>query len=100
MSRFPDTSFLCALYRQQANSPEAIAILGEMTSPLTVSSLLLLEFRQSVRLQICLHTQDGTKGFSRTEGAGMRGACNLTLLEECCRSRRLIGPTSTAWRSN
>jgi predicted nucleic acid-binding protein len=71
MSRFPDTSFLCALYRQQANSPKAIATMRAMTGPLDVSSLLLLEFRQSVRLQICLHTHDGTKGFSKTEGAGM-----------------------------
>ena len=71
MNCFPDTSFLCALYRQQVNSPKAIAVMRAQTIPLGVSSLVLLEFRQSVRLQICLHTRDGTKGFSKTEGAGM-----------------------------
>lgn len=39
--------------------------------PLRVSSLLLLEFRQSVRLQIRLHTHDSTKGFPQNEGLQM-----------------------------
>ena len=71
MNKFPDTSFLCALYRQQLNSPKAIAVMRELIGPLGCSSLVLLEFRQSVRLQICLHSQDATKGFSKTEGAAM-----------------------------
>jgi predicted nucleic acid-binding protein len=71
MNGFPDTSFLCALYRQQVNSPKAIAVMRALNGPLGCSSLVLLEFRQSIRLQICLHAQDTTKGFGKAEGAGM-----------------------------
>ena len=35
-----DTSFLCALYRQQANSERAIATLEEIGAPIVISSLL------------------------------------------------------------
>jgi predicted nucleic acid-binding protein len=68
---FPDTSFLCALYRTQVNSPKADAFMAGLVGPLRVSSLLLLEFRQSVRLQIRLHGNDRTKGFSQIEGLQM-----------------------------
>lgn len=68
---FPDTSFLCALYRRQWSSGRAIAAMEALPGPLPVSSLLLLEFRQSVRLQIRLHATDRTRGFGKTEGAGM-----------------------------
>jgi hypothetical protein len=33
--------------------------------PLPVSSLLLLEFRQSLRLHVRLRSKDETKGFTR-----------------------------------
>ena len=71
MSHFPDTSFLCSLYRTQVNSPLADRYLAGLPGTLRVSSLLLLEFRQSVRLQMRLHRQDRTKGFSSLEGAQM-----------------------------
>jgi predicted nucleic acid-binding protein len=71
MSPFPDTSFLCALYREQDNSKRADRRFNLLHEPLAVSSLLLLEFRQSVRFQIGLHDRDKTKGFSRTEGTRM-----------------------------
>jgi predicted nucleic acid-binding protein len=71
MSAFPDTSFLCALYREQDNSKRADRKFNLLREPLTVSSLLLLEFRQSVRLQIGLHDRDKTRGFSRTDGTRM-----------------------------
>ena len=71
MSHFPDTSFLCSLYRQQVHSPRAIAYMQALPGPLRVSSLLLLEFRQSVRLQTRLHTRDKTKGFPKAEAAAM-----------------------------
>ena len=71
MSGFPDTSFLCAMYRAQSNSPLADQYLAGLHGTLRVSSLLLLEFRQSVRLQIRLHGNDRTKGFSQTEGRQM-----------------------------
>jgi predicted nucleic acid-binding protein len=71
MSPFPDTSFLCALYREQDNSKRADRRFNLLREPLTVSSLLLLEFRQSVRFQIGLHDRDKTKGFSKREGTRM-----------------------------
>ena len=55
MTAYPDTSFLCALYRQQDNSREAAAHFKGMTEALHVTSLLLYEFRQSLRLQVWLH---------------------------------------------
>ncbi|MSU48723.1 MAG: PIN domain-containing protein [Opitutus sp.] len=72
MSCFPDTSFLCSLYRRQVHSPQAIACMANLSGPLPVSTFLLLEFRQSVRLQARLNAQDKTKGFTRHEAALMR----------------------------
>ena len=63
MTAYPDTSFLCALYRQQDNSREAATHFKAMTEPLHVTSLLLYEFRQSSRLQVWLHSRDTKKGF-------------------------------------
>ncbi len=66
MIAFPDTSFLCALYVQQDNSPMAAAHFKAMHEVLHVSSLLLYEFRQSVRFQVWLHLQDPRKGYPQT----------------------------------
>ena len=50
-----------------------------LSGALGVSSLLLLEFRQSVRLQIRLHLNDRTKGFARTEGQQMLNDLQIDL---------------------
>ncbi|MFM8790457.1 MAG: type II toxin-antitoxin system VapC family toxin [Chthoniobacterales bacterium] len=71
MKAFPDTSFLCSIYREQAFSREADKLFEETDKPLAVSALLLFEFRQSVRLQIFLHTKDRKKGFTKEEGEAM-----------------------------
>jgi predicted nucleic acid-binding protein len=71
MECFPDTSFLCSLYRNQIFSPRVVAWMDRRTGPISASSLLLLEFRQSTRLQVRLHRQDKTKGFGEREAAGM-----------------------------
>jgi len=71
MQAYPDTSFLCALYRLQVNSPQAAAYFAAMPGPLEVTSLLIYEFRQAVRFQIRLHRLDGTKGYSKAEGTKM-----------------------------
>ena len=68
MNAYPDTSFLYAIYRKQVNSPAAAAFFQKMPEPLIVSSLLLYEFRQSVRFQV-----------TRTSG--------LWRLPQDCRSR-------------
>jgi predicted nucleic acid-binding protein len=67
MIAFPDTSFLCAIYRQQDNSPRAAAYFKAMPEALHVSGLLLYEFRQSVRFQVWLHARDKTKGHPQAD---------------------------------
>lgn len=41
------------------------------SGPLPVSTLLLFEFRQSIRFQMRLHRLDRTRGFTRGEGLAM-----------------------------
>lgn len=67
MIAFPDTSFLCALYRRQDNSAAAAGYFKALPEALSVSSLLLYEFRQSMRFQVWLHTQDKNKGYPQTD---------------------------------
>lgn len=69
MKAYPDTSFLYAIYRKQVNSPAAAAFFQKMPEPLIVSSLLLYEFRQSVRFQAYLYARDNRKGFRWQLGA-------------------------------
>lgn len=71
MKAFPDTSFLCSVYREQVHSPKADAWMESRQDPLPVSSLLILEFKQSVRLQNFLFKNDRTRGFPEREGAAM-----------------------------
>jgi predicted nucleic acid-binding protein len=63
---YPDTSFLCAMFRNQANSPEAAKHFAQMPEPLHVASPLLFEFRQATRWQAFLHGKDPKRGFDRT----------------------------------
>ena len=71
MTAYPDTSFLCALYREQDNSKAADAYRHSLKAVLPVTSLLLFEFRHSVRFQTWLHHHDATKGYGAKEGAKM-----------------------------
>lgn len=68
MIAYPDTSFLCALYVAQSTSASAISHYQRMKEPLHVSSLLIGEFRQSVRFQIFRHSRDVTQGYPRKTG--------------------------------
>lgn len=70
MIAFPDTSFLCAMYVRQDKSPVAAAHFKAMPEALHVSSLLLYEFRQSVRFQVWLHTRDRTRGYPQATANG------------------------------
>jgi hypothetical protein len=67
MIAYPDTSFLCALYRRQDSSPAAAAHFADMKETLHVSTLLLYEFRQGMRFQAWLHRQNPAKGFPQTD---------------------------------
>jgi predicted nucleic acid-binding protein len=71
MPFFPDTSFLCALYRIQDNSPRAYDFMESFEGQIVVSSLVLWEFRQSARFQVFQHHKDKTKGFSKSEAERM-----------------------------
>ena len=71
MKAYPDTSFLCALYRTQDNSPQAIAFRSRMSEPLHVTRLLLWEFRQSVRFQACRHSHIRQVGYPLHEAEKM-----------------------------
>lgn len=79
MTPFPDTSFLCSIYRQQIFSSRAITFMTSLTGSLPVSSLVLFEFRQSARFQAGLHRQDHTRGFSSTQAQGMLRDLQLDL---------------------
>lgn len=71
MEYFPDTSFLCSRYREQVFSPRVDSWLDQHPEPLPVSTFLLLEFRQSTRLQVRLHQHDRGKGFGQREATAM-----------------------------
>ena len=73
MRCFTDTSFLCALYREQDNTERADAFMEAYEGEIIVSSLVLWEFRQSARLQVYRYQSDRTKGFSKSEAERMLG---------------------------
>ena len=66
-SHFAETSFLCALFREQDNSQSAIDYEAKLDAPFAVSSLVLFEFRHSTRLQTFRFNRDRTQGFSAIE---------------------------------
>jgi predicted nucleic acid-binding protein len=68
---YPDTSFLCALYRRQDNTENAIACRTSLKEALPVTALVLFEFRQSVRFQAYLRRQDARKGYGEKEASKM-----------------------------
>ena len=68
---FADTSFLCALYRNQDQSILADAHLLKHGRQVSVSSLVLWEFRHSTRFQVFRHSQDQKQGFSKAEADRM-----------------------------
>lgn len=80
MIAYPDTSFLCAIYRKQVNSAQAAAHFAGMPEPLYVASPLLFEFKQSVRWQVYLHLKDPTKGYDRTMAQAALSKLQLDLV--------------------
>jgi predicted nucleic acid-binding protein len=79
MIAYPDTSFLCAMFRNQANSMDAAKHFAQMPEPLHIASPLLFEFRQATRWQAFLHGNDATKGFDRTIAQGALAKFNANL---------------------
>ena len=92
MNAFADTSLLCALYREQDNSPDADRFMQRESAPVHVSSLVLFEFRQSLRLQAFRFSKDRTQGFSKTEAHRM-----LETLQANIVAGRLMIPPIEDW---
>jgi len=74
MRCFTDTSFLCALLREQDNTIRADAFMDQFTGQIIVSSQVLWEFRQAARFQVFRHLNDKTKGFTKKEAERMMQA--------------------------
>lgn len=64
MTAYPDTSFLCAFYVKQSNSPSAAAYAAGMREPLHVAAFLAYEFRQSLRFQTWRHSANPCEGIA------------------------------------
>jgi predicted nucleic acid-binding protein len=92
LSAFADTSLLCALYRSQADSPAADRLMRRESGPVHVSSLVLFEFRHSVRLQAFRLSKDRTRGYSKLEAGRM-----LEILAANLRSGGLRIPPVEDW---
>ena len=71
MNAYPDTSFLCAIYRTQDNSAQAISWRAAMQEPLHVTRLLLWEFRQSARFHAFRHSHNRKVGYPLHEAEKM-----------------------------
>ena len=80
MNAFADTSLLCALYRPQDNSHEADRLMQRESEPVLISSLVLFEFRQSLRLQAFRFSKDRTQGFSKTDANRMLEALQANIV--------------------
>ena len=71
MIAYPDTSFLCSIYRKQIHTPAALTYRETMTEPLHFTRLLEFEFLQAIELQVWLHATDRKKGYARREADQM-----------------------------
>lgn len=71
MIAYPDTSFLCSIYRKQIHTPVALTFKAAMQEPIFFTSLLEFEFIQAIRLQVWLHAADRTRGYSEAEADQM-----------------------------
>lgn len=97
---YPDTSFLCAIYREQDNSRQADAYKATLVNPMPFTSLLEFEFTQAIRLQVWLHQADRRKGYGQREadqmladwesdvaaGANVLIACDMSLVLQLAKS--------------
>jgi predicted nucleic acid-binding protein len=71
MIAYPDTSFLCSVYRKQVHTPQALAYREARTEPLCFTNMLEFEFIQAIRLQVWLHAADRKKGCGGREADQM-----------------------------
>ncbi len=85
MRAFPDTSFLCALHRQQVNSDRALAFMEARGEPLPVSPLLRFDFVHGIRREVFRNAQDRKEGLTLSVASGV-----LHAFEEDFRLGRLV----------
>ena len=85
MRAFPDTSFLCALYRQQTNSDRALAFVESRSESLPVSPLLRFEFVHGIRREVFRNSQDRNAGLTLSVASGV-----LHAFEDDFRLGRLV----------
>lgn len=71
MIHYPDTSFLCSLYRDQEHTDRAVELRAKLGEILHFTSLLEFEFLQAIELQVWLHSNDKTRGYTRREANRM-----------------------------
>ncbi len=89
MIAYPDTSFLCAFYVKQSNSPAAAAHASSMKEPLRVSAFLVYEFRQSLRFQVWRHSANPREGLALADAQAALSQFNadlasgIAVLEPC-----------------
>ncbi len=64
LSVYPDTSFLFSLYLPRPSSAAAASAFAKLDRGLPVTTLLLYEFENAMRLAAWMNSQDKNKGFS------------------------------------
>jgi predicted nucleic acid-binding protein len=67
VTAYPDTSFLCAFYLKQSNSPAAAAHAATMKEGLHMTELLRYEFRQSLRFQVWRRAGNPSEGVAQVD---------------------------------
>jgi predicted nucleic acid-binding protein len=86
---YPDTSFLCAFYVKQSNSPAAAAHAATMKEPLHVAAFLAYEFRQSLRFQVWRRSANPREGLALADAQAALSqfsadlASGVAVLEPC-----------------
>lgn len=79
MIAYPDTSFLCAFYVKQSNSPAAAAHAATMREPLHIAAFLDFEFRQSLRFQVWRHAANPREGLAPVDAQAALNQFNADL---------------------
>jgi predicted nucleic acid-binding protein len=78
---YPDTSFLCSLFRKQEFTTQAFAYYEGMPEALHATRLLEFEFLQAIELQVFLFSNDRRRGYHRREADRMISDWERDLIE-------------------
>jgi predicted nucleic acid-binding protein len=79
---FAETSFLCSTYRNDIHSAKVSAYLGNVTQAIMVTSLVLFEYRQSLRLQNFQNSANAAIGTTTTVSQKMMAAIQQDLTDQ------------------